>query len=108
MFHQRSCIWYEGGCRAQVVLGHPGGGMTQLFGELPEQNVPPAEGRGTPRLRQPERHQPGWQIAAIDDLVARDHPVRAVWAFVGTLDLHRLYDLIKAREGMPGQAPPAP
>ena len=61
-----------------------------------------------PRLRQPERNQPGWQIAAIDDLVARDHPVRAVWAFVGTLDLRCLHDAVKAREGVPGQAPPAP
>jgi transposase len=45
---------------------------------------------------------------AIDDLVARDHPVRAVWAFVGTLDLRCLHDAVKAREGVPGQAPPAP
>ncbi len=59
-----------------------------------------------PRLRQPERSQPGWQIMAIDDLVARDHPVRAVWAFVGTLDLRGLHDRVKAGEGVPGQAPP--
>jgi hypothetical protein len=37
-------------------------------------------GSGMPRLRQPERHQLGWQVATIDDLVARDHPARAVWA----------------------------
>jgi len=45
---------------------------------------------------------------AIDHLVARDHPVRAVWAFVGRLDLRCLHDAVKAREGVPGQAPPAP
>src|SRR5256885_1599477 len=60
------------------------------------------------RRRQPERHQPGWQIVAIDDLVARDHPVRAVWGFVRGLDLRRLHDAVKAREGVPGQAPAAP
>ena len=61
----------------------------QLFGDLPEQQVPQAPGRGTPRLRQPERHQLGWQVAMIDDLVARDHPVRAVWAFVqGSICAH--------------------
>jgi hypothetical protein len=38
----------------------------------------------------------------------RDHPVRAVWAFVEGLDLRALHDAVKAREGVPGQAPPAP
>ena len=83
-------------------------GNSELFEELPEQPVPEAPGRGTPRLRQPERHQLGWQVVAIDDLVARDHPVRAVWAFVEGLDLRALHDAVKAREGVPGQAPPAP
>ena len=79
-----------------------------LFAELADQAVPAAAGRGLPRLRQPEGDQPVWQIAAIDDLVAGDHPVRAVWAFVGTLDLRGLHDAVKAREGVPGQAPAAP
>ena len=82
--------------------------MTELFGELPEQRVPEGAGRGTPRLRQPERDQPGWQIAALDDLVAPDHPARAVWGFVQALDLAALHDAVKAREGVPGQAPPEP
>ena len=34
--------------------------------------------------------------------------VRAVWAFVEGLDLRALHDAVKAREGVPGQAPPAP
>src|SRR5580692_7673503 len=80
----------------------------ELFADLPEQPAPEAPGRGMPRLRQPERHQLGWQVATIDDLVARDHPVRAVWAFVQGLDLRALHDTVKAREGVPGQAPPAP
>jgi len=83
-------------------------GNSKLFGDLPEQQVAEALGRGTPRLRQPERHQLGWHAATIDDLVARDHPVRAVWAFVQGLDLRALHDAVKAREGVPGQAPAAP
>jgi transposase len=83
-------------------------GGNELFGDLPDQRVPEAPGRGTPRLRRPERQQLGWQVAAIDDLVARDHPVRAVWAFVQALDLSALHDAVKAREGVPGQAPPEP
>jgi transposase len=83
-------------------------GNSELFVDLPEQRVPEAPIRGMPRLRQPERHQLGWQVATIDDLVARDHPVRAVWAFVQGLDLRALHDAVKAREGVPGQAPPEP
>ena len=83
-------------------------GNSKLFGDLPEQRVPEAPGRGMPRLRQPERHQLGWQVATIDDLVARDHPVRAVWGFAQALDLRALHDAVKAREGVPGQAPPEP
>jgi transposase len=50
----------------------------------------------------------GWHSAAIDDLVAADHPVRAVWAFVSALDLRELYEAVKAREGVPGHPPPSP
>jgi transposase len=79
-----------------------------LLGDLPEQRAPEGTARGAVRLRQPERRQLGWHVAAIDDLVAADHPVRAVWAFVTALDLRELHAAIKAREGVPGQAPPAP
>jgi len=80
----------------------------ELFEGLPEQKVPAAEHRGAARVRQPERHQMGWHSAAIDDLVAPDHAVRAVWAFVSALDLGELYEAVKAREGVPGHPPPSP
>ncbi len=34
--------------------------------------------------------------------------MRAVWGFVQALDLAALHEAVKAREGVPGQAPPAP
>ncbi len=80
----------------------------KLFGDLPEQEVPQTEVRGAPRLREPERGQIDMQIAALDDLVSEDHPVRAVWAFVEGLDLSALHDAIKARDGHPGHPPAAP
>lgn len=80
----------------------------QLFEDLPEQERRQAEVRGAPRLREPERTQISMQVAALDDLVSEDHPVRAVWAFVGGLDLSALQDAIKAREGQPGHPPAAP
>lgn len=80
----------------------------RLFEDLPEQERPQAGVRGAPRLRVPERDQIGMQVAALDDLVSEDHPVRAVWAFVEGLDLSALYDAIKAREGQPGHPPASP
>jgi transposase len=80
----------------------------ELFKDLPEQEKPKAEGRGAPRLRVPERSQMSMQMAALDDLVAEDHPVRAVWSFVEGLDLSALYEVIKARESQPGHPPASP
>jgi len=80
----------------------------QLFEGLPEQERPRAEGRGALRLRVPERRQIGMQVAALDDLISEDHPVRSVWAFVEGLDLSGLHDVVKAREGQPGHPPAAP
>src|SRR3977135_4696239 len=80
----------------------------QLLEGLPEQERPQAEARGMPRLRVPERSQIGMQVAALDDLIPEDHPVRSVWAFVEGLDLTALHNLIKAREGQPGHPPAAP
>ena len=79
-----------------------------LFEELPEQNRPQPASRGAPRLRVPERSQIDTHWAALDDLIADDHPVRAVWAFVVGLDLSALREAIKAREGQPGHPPAAP
>jgi len=80
----------------------------ELIKDLPEQLAPEAVGRGAARYRRPERRQLGWHAAALDDLIAPDHPVRAVWAFAQALELRELHDAVKAREGVPGQAPPAP
>jgi transposase len=80
----------------------------QLFEGLPEQRGPRIQGRGAPRLRVPERDQVGMHWAALDDLIPDDHLVRAVWAFVLRLDLSRLYDAIKACEGLPGHPPASP
>jgi transposase len=79
-----------------------------LFEELPSQKCPQPEDRGAPRLRVPERSQIDTHWVALDDLIADDHPVRAVWAFVEGLDLSALHEAIKAREGQPGHPPAAP
>jgi transposase len=97
-------------CDSIVLSAKQGLAMAdeQLFNDLPEQERPKAEGRGALRLRVPERQQIGMHVAALDDLISEDHPVRAVWAFVEGLDLSPLHDAIKAREGQPGHPPAAP
>jgi transposase len=79
-----------------------------LFEELPEQKRSEPQGRGAPRLRIPERSQIDTHWAALDDLIADDHPVRAVWTFVQRLDLSALHEAIEAREGQPGHPPAMP
>jgi transposase len=83
-------------------------GGKELIEGLPEQRAPEQAVRGAPRYRRPQREQLGWQAAALDELIAPDHPVRAIWAFAQGLDLGALHAAVKAREGVPGQAPPAP
>lgn len=55
------------------------------------------------RVKRPERHQMQWRDAALDQMIPRDHRVRAVWAYVDALDLQPLYDKIQAVEGGVGR-----
>jgi transposase len=56
-----------------------------------------------PRYQSPNRNQVELHPCALDDLVADDHPVRAVWAFVEGMDLAALYEGIRAVEGRAGR-----
>lgn len=55
------------------------------------------------RVKRPERHQIQWRDASLDQLIPKDHRVRAVWAYVDSLDLTALYEKIKAVEGGVGR-----
>jgi len=65
----------------------------------------PKRVRPAPRLQIPERNQMKFRAANLDELVAQDHPVRAVWEYVEQADLAVLYDAIRAVEGAPGRPP---
>jgi transposase len=56
----------------------------------------------SPRLRQPDRSKT-IPAVVIDELVPADDPVRAIWAYVTTLDLDPFLKSIKAVEGRPGR-----
>jgi transposase len=55
------------------------------------------------RVKKPVRHQIRWVDASLDQLIPRDHRVRAVWAYVERLDVAPLYDKIQAVEGGVGR-----
>ena len=55
------------------------------------------------RYRSPNRDQLELHPCALEDLVAEDHPVRAVWEFVQGMDLSPLYEGIRAVEGRAGR-----
>jgi len=54
------------------------------------------------RLRQADRSQ-RLKAVTLEELVSHDHPVRAIWDYVGTLDLRPLETCIRAVEGVPGR-----
>ncbi len=55
------------------------------------------------RVKKPVRNQIRWVDASLDQLIPRDHRVRAVWAYVERLDVAPLYDQIQAVEGGVGR-----
>lgn len=58
-----------------------------------------------PRLASPERRQIRLVPTCIDDAVADDHPVRAIWNYVDRLELSEFYADIRAVVGAPGRPP---
>lgn len=55
------------------------------------------------RVKRPQREQVQWRPAALDQLIPADHRVRAVWAYVDSLDVKPLYRQIEAVEGGVGR-----
>jgi transposase len=57
---------------------------------------------GRHKLRTAERTQVEMHVAALDDLIARDHRVRLVWSFVEVLDISVLLGRLRSFEGATG------
>lgn len=79
--------------------------------ELPSANtevVEPSSGNYAeqarkPRFQQIDREQLSWRPMNVERLIAEDHPVRAIWDFVGKLDLSGYTKHVRAVEGFAGR-----
>lgn len=56
-----------------------------------------------PRVKPVERSQSFWRPVVVEELVGAEHPVRAIWALLGELDLSSYYRRIRAVEGVAGR-----
>lgn len=56
-----------------------------------------------PRFQQIDREQLSWQMLNVERLIAEDHPARAIWDFVGKLDLSGYTKHVRAVEGLAGR-----
>ncbi len=61
------------------------------------------DGNSKPRLRVINRHQMLLRPVEVETLVAEDHEVRAIWEFIGRVDLGQYYGEIEAVEGEAGR-----
>jgi transposase len=59
--------------------------------------------KAAPRFKIADRSQSEWRAFSLDAFVRADDPVRAVWAYVGSLELAGFYDRIRAVEGAAGR-----
>ena len=57
-----------------------------------------------PRVIRANREQPTWDTVDPETWLPQDDMARTVWAYVKALDLHVLYDRIKARGSAPGRS----
>lgn len=69
----------------------------------PEMSAEPRKVKGVPRLVVPNRAQMELRTVDLESLLPPDHPARAVWEFVESLDLSPLYEEVQSVEGGAGR-----
>jgi transposase len=58
---------------------------------------------GKPRYEVINREQLSWRRVDVERLIGEEHPARAIWEFVGRLDLSRYTEAARALEGKAGR-----
>ncbi len=82
--------------------------LADLFGETPKtsdrvKQKEAAKPEGKPRFIEADRKQIHLRPVDLEDLIAADHPARAIWALLEELDLSVFYESILARGSRPGR-----
>lgn len=80
--------------------------MAETLFPIPESEPPRrevSEVAGAPRLVRPNREQVELRAVDLEGLLPADHPARAVWEFVESLDLSPLYAQVQSVEGRAGR-----
>ena len=74
---------------------------------VPATACPSAAGQPAPepprRFRHIERNQPSWMVVDLERMLEESHPARAIWDFVGGLDLGPFEEPVKVRVGGAGR-----
>ncbi len=68
-----------------------------------ENKVKPEAGGGKPRYEVINREQLCWRRVDVERLVGEEHAARAIWEFVGQLDLSGYREEVRAVEGKAGR-----
>ena len=68
-----------------------------------EAEVRPTEAVGKPRYEVIDREQLCWRRVDVERLIGEEHAARAIWEFVGKLDLSRYSEEARALEGQAGR-----
>lgn len=82
----------------------PEGVLPERKQERVEKGAGDSRGARKVRLKEVNRKQLLLRPVDIEALVAEDHPVRAIWEFVGKMDLERFYQDIEVVEGEAGRS----
>jgi transposase len=80
--------------------------MSDTLFPMPETSLQPSESpavKGAPRFISPNRAQVELRAVDLESLLAPDHPARAVWEFVESLDLKPLESQTQSVEGRAGR-----
>src|SRR5262252_1249566 len=101
----------ESNSKSEIEAGHENEQLRLIDGDAVEKapgvDVHEEEGsevvKGKPRLKKPNRDQMMMAMIDVEELVPPDHPVRAIWQLVGSLDLSEFVEEIKAVEGRAGR-----
>jgi transposase len=83
----------------------PGCGSTARSSTAEESVANKAEktGGAKPRYEAINREQLCWRVVDVERLIGEEHPARAIWEFVGQLDLSGYSEEIRAVEGQAGR-----